>query len=41
MVHISRGCGDEKSSISPDGPRALSEGNLPISLLRFDKSTNR
>ena len=40
-VQISKGCGGEKSNIFPEGPRALSEGNLPISHLRFDKSTNR
>ena len=43
-VQISKGCvqgGGEKSKIFPEGPRALSEGNLPISHLRFDKSTNR
>ena len=28
--------GGEKSNIFPEGPRALSEGNLPISHLRFD-----
>ena len=37
---ISKGCGGEKSNIFPEGPRALSETNLPISHLRFDKSTN-
>ena len=40
-VQISKGCGGEKSNIFAEGPRALSEGNLPISYLRFDKSTNR
>ena len=40
-VQISKGCGGEKSNIFPKGLRALSEGNLPISHLRFDKSTNR
>ena len=28
--------GGEKSNTFPEGPRALSEGNLPISHLRFD-----
>ena len=40
-VQISKGCGGEKSNIFPEGLRALSERNLPISHLRFDKSTNR
>ena len=40
-VQISKGCGAEKSDILPEGPRALSEANLPISHLRFDKATNR
>ena len=40
-VQISKGCGGEKSNIFPEGPRALSERNLPISHLRFDKATNR
>ena len=43
-VQISKGVcggGGGKSKIFPEGPRALSEGNLPISHLRFDKSTNR
>ena len=40
-VQISKGCGGEKSNIFPEGPRALSEGNLPISHLRVDKSTYR
>ena len=37
-VQISKGCRGEKSNIFPEGPRALPEGNLPISHLRFDKS---
>ena len=40
-VQISKGCLGEKSNIFPEGPRALPEGNLPISHLRFDKSRNR
>ena len=40
-VQISTGCRGEKSNIFPEGPRALPEGNLPISHLRFDKSRNR
>ena len=40
-VQISKGCWGEKSNIFPEGPRALPEGNLPISHLRFDKSRNR
>ena len=39
-VQISKGCRGEKSNIFPEGPRALPEGNLPISHLRFDKSRN-
>ena len=39
-VQFPRGVGGEKSNIFPEGPRALSERNLPISHLRFDKSTN-
>ena len=35
-VQISRGCEGEKSNVFPEGPRALSEENLPISHLRFD-----
>ena len=38
---ISKGCRGEKSNIFPEGPRALPEGNLPISHLLFDKSRNR
>ena len=38
---ISKGCRGEKSNIFPEGPRALPEGNLPISHLRSDKSINR
>ena len=33
--------GGKKSNIFPEGPRVPSEVNLPISHLRFDKSTNR
>ena len=40
-MQISKGCRGEKSNIFPEGPRALPEGNLPISHLRFDKSINR
>ena len=40
-VQISKGCRGEKSNIFPEGPRALPEGNLSISHLRFDKSRNR
>ena len=40
-VQISKGCLGEESNIFPEGPRALLEGNLPISHLRFDKSRNR
>ena len=40
-VQISKGCGDEKSNIFPEGPRVLSERNLPISHLQFDKSRNQ
>ena len=40
-VQISKGCRGEKSNIFPEGPRALPEGNLPISHSRFDKSRNR
>ena len=40
-VQISKGCWGEKSNIFPEGPRALPEGILPISHLRFDKSRNR
>ena len=40
-VQISKGCWGEKSNIFPEGPRALPEGNLPISHLRFEKSRNR
>ena len=40
-VQISKGCWGEKSNMFPEGPRALPEGNLPISHLRFDKSRNR
>ena len=40
-VQISKGCRGEKSNIFPEGPRALPEGNLPISHLRFEfKSRN-
>ena len=28
---ISKGCGGEKGNIFPEGTRALSEGNLPVS----------
>ena len=35
------GVGGEKSNIFPEGLRALSEGNLSISHLRFDRSTDR
>ena len=35
-VMISKGCQGEKSNIFPEGTRALPEGNLPISHLRFD-----
>ena len=41
VVQISKGCRGEKSDIFPEGPRALPEGNLPISHLQFDKSRNR
>ena len=40
-MQISKGCEDEKSSIFPEGPRVLSEKNLLILHLRFDKSRNR
>ena len=40
-VQISKWCWGEKSNIFPEGPRALLEGNLPISHLRFDKSRNQ
>ena len=40
-VKISNWCRGEKSNIFPEDPRALPEGNLPISHLRFDKSSNR
>ena len=40
-VQISKGCGGKKSNIFPESPRALSERNLPISHLRFNKSTNQ
>ena len=40
-VQISKGCWGEKSYIFPEVPRAVPEGNLPISHLRFDKSRNR
>ena len=40
-VQISKGGRGEKSDIFPEGPRALPEGNLPISHLRFDVSRNR
>ena len=35
-VQISKGCKGEKSNVFPEGPRALSEGNLPMSHLQFD-----
>ena len=34
-VQISKVCGSEKSNIFPEGPRTLSDRNLPISHLRF------
>ena len=40
-VQISKGCRGEKSYIFPEGPRALPEGNLPISHLHIDKSKNK
>ena len=40
-VQISKGCRGEKRNIFPEGPRALPEGNLPISHLRIDKSKNK
>ena len=40
-VQISKVCGGEKSNIFPEGPRTLSDGNLPISHLRFiNQQTN-
>ena len=35
-VQISKGCRGEKSNIFPEGPKAVPEGNLSISHLRFD-----